>query len=101
MFYSTADQARAYKRNAARGVAYEAEDKLEDMQRAINNTVCGLRQVFEVTGTQAWLEDAVAKLIDEAGDVQTACHRDMSVLLMSPIVLDLSEAHALLKELEK
>ncbi len=101
MNFTFADQARAFERSAARGIAYEAADKLQDMQRALTDTVSGLRQVYECTGSQPWIEDALAKLIDAATETQAACHRDMSVLLMSPLVLDLSEAHALLQEVEK
>jgi hypothetical protein len=100
-YYTFADQARAFERSAARGIAYEADDKLEDMQRAINDTVSGLRQIFECIGSQPWLEDTLAKLIDAAADIQTACHRDMSVLLWRLPVLDLSEAYNLLQEIEK
>ncbi len=94
------DQARAFERSAARGLAYEAEDKLQDMQRALTDTVSGLRQVYECTGSQPWLEDALAKLIDAATETQAACHRDMSALLWRLPTLDLSEAYALLREIE-
>ncbi len=98
--YTFSDQARALADSAARGNAYAALDRMEDMQAAIVKAARALRALYECGHSEPWLADAINGIKDQASNIQGECRADAESLLGGFTPLDLSEIDALLAEVK-
>lgn len=92
---ATREAARRVERYVAQGNAYNARERKADLQRAVNDTVRGLRLLADCKAGKDRMCDLVGYLIDEANNIDGKCLRDIDNAGETAEAVDLTEANDL------
>ncbi len=74
----TKNRARALEIKAARGLSTQALERKQDLQRAVDDLVRGLRLLADCNPDKDRMCDLVGYLIDEANNIDGQCLRDIT-----------------------